>query len=153
MNEDVLIMQMVTAMFVWLFLIMLAGLASSVMLGLCVYNDARYRGDTNAVLWGVLSGFFNIAALVYLIVKLASKRFLYCSQCGQPLSCAEPVCQCCGAVSPEVHRFSPPEQREKQKRSRLVFLWLFIGLTVLSVIFGFVMMIQMISSIPYAYLA
>lgn len=50
-------------------------IAAGVMLALAVYNDARYRGNRNAVLWAVLSGFFGIAGLIYLIVQLASKRW------------------------------------------------------------------------------
>ena len=72
--------------------------AAGVFLGLCVYNDACYRGDSNPVLWGVLSGFFNIVALVYIIVQLSSKnKTAFCVQCRAPIpqigraSCRERV--------------------------------------------------------------
>ena len=109
-------------------------IAAQIMLALCVYNDARYRGNSNAVLWAVLSGFFSTAGLVYLIVQLASKRFVACAARYRPIPSAEPVCPTCGAVSPEVYRFSPPEMREKQRKRRFLFLWLYIGLIVVAVI-------------------
>ena len=49
-------------------------IAAGVMLALAVYNDARYRGNRNAVLWAVLSGFFGIAGLIYLIVQPAHSQ-------------------------------------------------------------------------------
>lgn len=62
------------------------------MLALAVYNDARYRGNRNAVLWAVLSGFFVIAGLIYLIVQPASKRYVVCATCYRPIPSAEPLC-------------------------------------------------------------
>lgn len=60
--------------------------AAGVFLGLCVYNDARYRGDSNPALWGVLSGFFNIVALVYILVQLTSKnKVAFCVRCRTPI--------------------------------------------------------------------
>ena len=41
-------------------LIWAIAVAGAVFLGLCVYNDARYRQNPNAGLWGVLSGFFSM---------------------------------------------------------------------------------------------
>ena len=82
-------------------------IAAQIMLAFCVYNDARYRGNNNAVLWAVLSGFFSIAYLVYLIVQLASKRFVVCASCYRAIPSDQPLCPTCGAVSPEVYRFRP----------------------------------------------
>ena len=71
--------------------------AAGVFLGLCVYNDACYRGDSNPVLWGVLSGFFNIVALVYIIVQLSSKnKTAFCVQCRAPIPQGYTVCPACG---------------------------------------------------------
>lgn len=76
------------------------GIAAALLLAFCVYNDARGRRDKLAVMWGVLSGFFSIAALVYVIVRCVSSQkpspcircgawvppgTLYCTSCGQPL--------------------------------------------------------------------
>ncbi len=76
------------------------GIAAALLLAFCVYNDARGRRDKLAVMWGVLSGFFNIAALVYVIIRCASNPkpspcircgawvppgALFCTSCGQPL--------------------------------------------------------------------
>ena len=63
-------------------LIMLFSLAGSLFLALCVYNDAKARGNDNAVMWAVLSGFFNIVALVYIIVAVSSKpKAVICPRC------------------------------------------------------------------------
>lgn len=80
--------------------ISILGIAAALLLAFCVYNDARGRRDKLAVMWGVLSGFFGIAALVYVIVRCVSGQkptpcircgawvppgAFYCASCGQPL--------------------------------------------------------------------
>lgn len=58
-----------------------------VLLGFCIYNDARLRGEKQPVLWGVLSGVLFPAALVYLLVtRLAKPIELTCKYCGYSLS-------------------------------------------------------------------
>lgn len=54
--------------------ISLVGIAASIILAFCVYYDARARRDNMAVLWAVLSGFFQIAALVYVIARAYPNR-------------------------------------------------------------------------------
>ena len=127
-------LQLIGQFFGFYLLYFLLIIAAGVMLALAVYNDARYRGNRNAVLWAVLSGFFGIAGLIYLIVQLASKRYVVCATCYRPIPSAEPLCPVCGAVSPEVYRFSPPELREKQRKRRFLFLFLYIGFMVLAVL-------------------
>ncbi|MCI9414460.1 MAG: zinc ribbon domain-containing protein [Clostridiales bacterium] len=149
--NDSVIFGIVMEFILMILVVILIGLASQIMLALSVYNDARYRGDNNATLWAVLTGFFNIVGLVYLIVQLTSKKFLYCGQCGRAVPLSQPVCPACGAPSPEVYRFAPPQQREKQKRNRWIFLWLFVGLTVVTMVATVAVCFHMISSIPAQY--
>lgn len=77
--------------------ISLLGLAASLLLAFCVYYDARARRDRMAVMWAVLSGFFPIAALVYVIVRCASKpKFTPCIRCGQWVPPETLFCIHCG---------------------------------------------------------
>lgn len=88
-------------------------IAAQIMLALCVYNDARYRGSNNAVLWAVLSGFFGIAGLVYLIVQLASKRFVVCAACYRGDSeCGTAVSHLRGGVAGGLPLFVPRDAGE-----------------------------------------
>ena len=64
-----------------------------VLLGFCIYNDARLRGEKRPVLWGVLSGVMFPAALVYfLVTRLAKPIELTCKFCGYSLSRWHTVC-------------------------------------------------------------
>lgn len=114
-------------------LIMLFSLAGSLFLALCVYNDAKARGNDNAVMWAVLSGFFNIVALVYIIVAVSSKpKAVICPRCRNMIPPGYAGCPVCGLSLPD--RTLPPELLEGYKRRRLVFLILFITLYVITLL-------------------
>ena len=114
-------------------LIMLFSLAGSLFLALCVYNDAKARGNDNAVMWAVLSGFFNIVALVYIIVAVSSKpKAVICPRCRHMIPPGYAGCPVCGLPLPD--RTLPPELLEGYKRRRLVFLILFITLYVITLL-------------------
>ena len=114
-------------------LIMLFSLAGSLFLALCVYNDAKARGNDNAVMWAVLSGFFNIVALVYIIVAVSSKpKAVICPRCRNMIPPGYACCPVCGLPLPD--RTRPPELLEGYKRRRLVFLILFITLYVITLL-------------------
>lgn len=93
-------------------LLMFIGAASAAFLGLCVYNDARVRCDGNAVMWGVLSAFFWIAALVYLCMR-SSRKSASCPRCRQTYPADFPACPACGLPSPSAHLIGSPQQREQ----------------------------------------
>ena len=114
-------------------LIMLFSLAGSLFLALCVYNDAKARGNDNAVMWAVLSGFFNIVALVHIIVAVSSKpKAVICPRCRNMIPPGYAGCPVCGLPLPD--RTLPPELLEGYKRRRLVFLILFITLYVITLL-------------------
>ena len=122
--------------------------AAGVFLGLCVYNDACYRGDSNPVLWGVLSGFFNIVALVYILVQLTSKnKVAFCVRCRTPIPQGYTACPACGM--PMVLRGQPVslEQMEGFRRRRKLFLILFIVFFVISIGIGIVVMMDYFTNI------
>ena len=121
--------------FVWFILgtifISLLGIGSNLLLAFCVYYDAMYRRSENAVLWAVLSGFFNIAALVYIIVQVTKKpQPMRCMQCGEFLVPQSQFCQRCGRP---LYVPSQEQLAVYDKRRRL-FLWLFIASMALIVI-------------------
>lgn len=108
--------------------------AGQAFLGLCVYYDARYRGNTNAVMWGVLAGFFQLAGLIYLIITLSGKKQIACYSCWRPYPTERPVCPYCGMPSPLAYAFSPPDEREKQRGRRKLFLIFYISAEVVGIL-------------------
>ena len=117
-------------------LIMLFSLAGSVFLALCVYNDAKARNNDSAVMWAVLSGFFNIVALVYIIVALASKpKALVCPRCRNTVPAGYAGCPVCG--QPFFQAVQTPEAIQAYKRRRMVFLILFISFYVITLLLSF----------------
>lgn len=106
-------------------------IGSRILLGFCVYYDARYRKNENAVLWGLLSGLFNIAALVYIIVQISSRpQGVFCSRCGAAIAPGGRFCPRCGRM---LHP-AAPEQTEGYNRKRKLFLGLWIGTLVVSIL-------------------
>ncbi len=112
-------------------ILLLIAVGSGVLLGLCVYNDAMYRRSENAVMWAVLSGFFQPAALIYLILHLVEiHKPLRCIQCGEFLVPESRFCMRCGK-----QLFIPtPEQIQMYDKRRRLFLWLWIASIALVII-------------------
>lgn len=154
------------------FLICAIVVAGAVFLGLCVYNDARYRQNPNAGLWGVLSGFFSIAALIYLIVTLTTKdQPRRCVRCGNFLPSSYPgypgypgyngyngvpgynvpggeFCPFCGQPAPFLH----PAEAELYARRRKRYLILWIGSMILAVVLAVASAVMFIMAMtPFAY--
>ena len=97
-----------------------------VLLGFCIYNDARLRGEKRPVLWGVLSGVMFPAALVYfLVTRLAKPIELTCKFCGYSLSRWHTVCSSCGRLL-----VGPGKKVKKFRRRRKAFFILFILLLI-----------------------
>lgn len=111
------------------------GILGSVFLGLCVYNDARMRRNENAAMWGVLSGVFNIAALIYLILAMTSKN-QPAAACVRhlPLS-GTPASPFAGQPAPVL----PLEEAEAYRKRRTRYLVLWIVMMVLGVLLGIVL--------------
>ncbi len=122
-----------TLFVIYILLICLISTASAVFLGLSVYNDARYRCNGNAVMWGLLSGFFGIAAIIYLCIR-SSEKYLTCLRCRQTYPSDSPCCPVCGLPSPNVSRIGTPQQMKQWKKRRKLFLILFIVSIALTVI-------------------
>ena len=107
--------------------ISLVGIAASIILAFCVYYDARARRDNMAVLWAVLSGFFQIAALVYVIARCVSKpKWMPCTRCGQWVAPNATFCASCGApLTVNGHTITQQEIDTWQHRSKvLLIVWI-----------------------------
>ena len=133
-------------------IISLISIASNVMLGMCVYYDAMYRRNENALMWGVLSGFINICALIYIIMQFVNKKQpMRCVRCGEFLIPQSRFCTRCGR---QLFVLSPELERLYDKRRRL-FLGLWIGSTIfviiISTIFAVIFMSRLIASQPSIY--
>lgn len=109
-------------------------IAAGVMLALAVYNDARYRGNRNAVLWAVLSGFF----------RHCRPYLPYCSAGQQAV---RGVCDLLPAHSqrgtavpgsaaryPRRYTVFPAGVKGEARKRRFLFLFLYIGFMVLAVL-------------------
>lgn len=117
--------------FLWMVVLSLAGIASRLFLAFCIYNDAKYRQDENAVLWAVLSGFIGFAALVYIIIKVSSKnQFKRCVQCGEAIAPDGQFCPRCGRS----RDILTTEELQKYNKRRKLFLGLWIGFFLLAFI-------------------
>ncbi|CZT56257.1 hypothetical protein BN3661_01276 [Eubacteriaceae bacterium CHKCI005] len=118
-------------------------IGSQVMLALCIYNDAKARGDQNAVLFAVLSGVLGvIPAIIYLVLRSNSgpDTALMCPNCGVVLPQGASHCPNCGMPHPKA-RIIPPDADVRSKRAKglligwIVSLVLSIVLIVVSVVF------------------
>ena len=133
--------ELIANMMMPLMLISLISIVCSVFLALCVYNDAKAKNNQNAVMWAVLSGFFNIVALIYIIVQAVSKpKTVYCPRCGNIIPAGYAGCPVCGTPMSMMNMAPAEEQVAKYKKRRWIFLGLFIGFYVLSVIVSVVFM-------------
>ena len=97
-------------------------IASGVFLGLCVYNDAQYKGVKNPSMWGLLSGFLGwIPAVIYLAMRSqqSAKR---CERCFAPLLPGAAACAACGLP---VYSSAPEQSETFHKRSKtFLILWI-----------------------------
>ena len=119
-------------------------IGSTLLLAFCVYNDALYRRVDNPVMWAVLSGFFNIVALIYIIIQVSKKQQpMRCMQCGDFLAPGSQHCQRCGR---SLMVLSSEEMAGYNKRRRL-FLWLWIASQVVSFIFVFVFLMIYLANV------
>ena len=119
------------------FLAIGASIASAVLLGFAVYNDAKAKMNDNAVMWAVLVGlFFTIPGIIYLCVRNEPlKRIYVCHNCGwgNPLSARQ--CARCGAGL-----YYPTEETAvRQKKAKTMLIWglVLFGVSVAALIIMF----------------
>ena len=119
-------------------------IASQVLLAVCVYNDAKSRGDQNATLFAVLSGVLGfIPAIIYLVVRSTSGpgTALMCPNCGVVLPAGAFNCPNCGMPHPKA-RIIPPDADARSRRAKgLLIGWIvsFVLSIVLMIVGGVLM--------------
>lgn len=124
------------------------GLASSLLLAFCVYYDAKARGNSNAVVWAILSGFFNIAALVYIIAQAVSKpKPVYCMRCGNIVPPGFYACPVCNTPVTSAAEALTPEQIAQYKKIRLILFIVWIVVTVITTILSMVIVMEFVRQI------
>ena len=109
-----------------------------------VYNGYAKEYDG---MWGVLSGFFNIVAIIYIIVQAVSKpKPVLCPRCGTFVPVGYTFCPVCAL--PVMGRIMPtPEEAAAYRKKRTVFLVLFIVLYVLIIIASIIVMFHYMTEI------
>ncbi len=104
--------------------IAITALLSNIFLGLAVYHDGKAKGNSNAGMWGVLSGIFGwIPAVIYLCVRHnAANRFIQCFSCGFAMPANAPGCPNCNQANPYAQQFYGPlvEQHKKKAKGFLI---------------------------------
>lgn len=145
-GQDIALIDAIMRYIVPIAFLTIAGMASDVFLGLAVYYDAQARQNEYAVLWGVLSGFFPIAALVYLIVKASSKpKAAYCPRCGGLVPAGYPACPRCGM--PAWKPLLAPELADRYRQRCRLFLILWIVTLVIVLILSILLTAMFIQNI------
>lgn len=117
----------------------LLSIGSSVLLGLCVYYDARARMNENPAMWGVLCGVLGpIPGIIYLCTRNnARNRMILCQNCGWQTPLFAPACLHCGAPNYYAQQAVNPTAGQDAKRARaLLIAWIaaVIAVVVLGII-------------------
>ena len=124
------------------------GLAASLLLAFCVYYDAKARGNNNAVVWAILSGFFNFVALIYIIVQAVSKpKTVYCMRCGNIVPPGFYACPVCNTPVMSATAALAPEQIAQYKKIRLILFIVWIVVYVITMIVSMMIMMEFMSKI------
>ncbi|MCU7522723.1 MAG: hypothetical protein HF312_21120 [Ignavibacteria bacterium] len=99
-------------------------IAVQVLLATAVYNDAKAKGNTEPVMWAVLTGIFGlIPGIIYLCVRNNNRnRLIICPNCGFTHRIAELNCPQCGIANPFSQQFSNPLSEIQQKRANKLLI-------------------------------
>lgn len=130
---------------VFIVVVSLIGIAAQVLLGLATYNDAKARGNSDPVMWGLLVGILGwIPGIVYLCVRNnPANRPLNCPQCGFVHRMADPCCPQCQAQNPYSAPFQNPLAPQWAHRAKLLLIWAIVAyaatiLVTIILVFAFV---------------
>lgn len=139
--SDAAFLQVIFSM-IWLIgLVALFGLAQQVLFGLAAYNDARAKGNPDAVMWGLLVGFLGlIPGIIYLFVRNSNHSYVVCQSCGFTHMASDFSCPKCGAPGAAPNQYANPLVAEQAHRARvllIIAIILFVISIILSLIFAF----------------
>lgn len=125
----------------FILLISVVSILSQVFMGLAVYHDARAHGNTNATMWGLLSGLLGwIPAIIYLATRNNVTPVLSCSQCGMQGVHPGFTCPRCGA--PPTGFMVSVQDAEMHKSKAKKFLYAMIGAYVAVVVLTIIFMVM-----------
>ena len=108
------------AIIVIVIFLIIAAILAQIFLGLAVYHDAKSKGNSNAGMWGVLTGVFGwIPAIIYSFIRnSASHRFIQCTTCGFAIPASAPGCPNCNHANPFAQQFFGPFVEQSKKRAK-----------------------------------
>ena len=132
---------MVTAGIGFVIMISVLGLiyiAERVLFAFAAYNDARAKSNPDAVMWGLLIGFFGlIPGIIYLCVRNSGRNFVVCPNCGCSHYFGDMNCPNCGAPN-QASQYANPfaAQQAHKARVQLTVAIVLIGIGVVVTIIG-----------------
>lgn len=126
----------------------LLGLAVQILLATAVYNDAKAKGNTEPVMWAVLTGIFGlIPGIIYLCVRNNNRnRLIICPNCGFTHRIAELNCPQCGIANPFSQQFSNPLSEIQQKRANKLLIAAII-VFVVSIVLSIIVVMWFVTSV------
>lgn len=140
------------------FLIFVVAAGSQLLLAFCVYYDAKLHGNQEAKMWAILSGFFNVAALIYLLMRGDNKKKpVQCPACFAWLSADYRTCARCG--HPREEKGNPileETYRRWEKHRKTLFIWWIVSMALpvlLAIVWVFFIVIAMLLGISAEYMS
>lgn len=99
-------------------------IAVQILLAFAVYNDAQAKGNTEPVMWAVLTGIFGlIPGIIYLCVRNTNRnRLIICQNCGFTHRISDFNCPQCGIANPFSQPFNTPLSAIQQKRANKLLI-------------------------------
>ena len=123
----------------------LVAIAERVLIGLAAYNDACAKGNPDAVMWGLLIGFFGlIPGIIYLCIRNSGRQYTMCGNCGLRHFAMDSNCPRCG--TPNVPPYANPYVLQQAHRAK-VLLIVAVFLIAFVVIAGIICAVSLIARI------
>jgi hypothetical protein len=116
-------------------LLCLFPMLSHILLGLCVYYDARALANGNPAMWGMLCVVLGwLPAAIYLSTRRNARyRIVTCPRCFRPTPLHLPTCRYCGA--PNIYAqfaLSPTAERDKKRARGFLIAWIAVCAVILA---------------------
>ncbi len=121
-----------------MFVLALICIAGRVLLAFAAYNDARAKSNPDAVMWGILIGFFGlIPGIIYLCVRNSGRNFIVCQNCGFSHYFGDMNCPKCGAPNQTPQYVNPfAAQQAHKAKVQLTVALVLLGIGVVAAIIG-----------------
>lgn len=133
-------------------------LLAQILIAIAVYNDAMAKGNSEPVMWGVLTGLFGlIPAIIYLCVRNSNRnRLIVCQNCGFTHRISELNCPQCGIANPFAQQFSNPlteihKNRAKKLLIAGIIIWVVAFIVLIISLVWFLTAVVNTPGLAYAY--